>query len=154
MGSAWSNLIANHTWKVGGAAFSNVYNGTPQTAYNYEVGSNSSSTTYSAKIGLMYVSDYGFAASNSYWTSTLGSYNSSSITSNNWMYLGSNEWTISLSSDNSGTVYYAFYVNYTGYGDSNRVYRSSYAVRPSFYLTFSTQYVSGSGTSSDPIRIN
>ena len=154
LGSAWSNLIANHTWKVGGAAFSNVYNGTPQTAYNYEVGSNSSSTTYSAKIGLMYVSDYGFAASNSYWTSTLGSYNSSSITSNNWMYLGSNEWTISLSSDNSGTVYYAFYVNYTGYVDSNRVYRSSYAVRPSFYLTFSTQYVSGSGTSSDPIRIN
>ena len=154
LGSAWSNLIANHTWKVGGAAFSNVYNGAPQTAYNYEVGSNSSSTTYSAKIGLMYVSDYGFAASNSYWTSTLGSYNSSSITSNNWMYLGSNEWTISLSSDNSGTVYYAFYVNYTGYVDSNRVYRSSYAVRPSFYLTFSTQYVSGSGTSSDPIRIN
>ena len=149
LGSAWSNLIATHSWKVGGGSTSYLYNGTPQTAYNYEVGSSSSSTTYSAKIGLMYASDYGFAASNSNWTSTLGSYNNSSITSNNWMYMGMPEWTISRYSDNSD---FAFYVS--GAGNVNRSnVGNSYAVRPSFYLNSSVTYVSGSGTAADPYRV-
>lgn len=46
----------------------------------------------------------------------------------------------------------AFYV---GFGDvSAATVSGSVAVRPVFYLTSSTQYVSGSGTQSDPIRIN
>ena len=152
LGSTWSNLIATHSWKVEGAAWDNVYNGTPRTAYNYEVGSNSSSTTYNSKIGLMYASDYGFAASNSYWASTLGSYNNSSITSNNWMYMGMSEWTISRSSDDS---IIAFRVDSIGVVAGTDVsYGSTAAVRPVFYLTSATTYVSGSGTSSDPIRIN
>ena len=141
--NSWSSMITTHTWKVGGMSWSNG-TGTPQTAYNYEVGSNSSSTTYNAKIGLMYVSDYGFAASNTYWSRNLSSYN----TSNNWLYLGSNEWTISRTSNYSG---YAFFVYF---GLVNRsVSNASNAVRPVFYLTSDTQYSSGSGTSSDPIRI-
>ena len=99
----------------------------------------------------MYASDYGFAASNSYWASTLGSYNNSSITSNNWMYMGMSEWTISRSSDDS---IIAFRVDSIGVVAGTDVsYGSTAAVRPVFYLTSSTQYVSGSGTSSDPIRI-
>ena len=140
-------MITTHTWKVGGMSHSNG-TGTPQTAYNYEVGANSSSTPYNAKIGLMYVSDYGFAASNTYWSTNLSSYNSA--TSNNWLYLGSYEWTISRNSDNSSE---AFSVR-SGNVSSNLVYINSYAVRPSFYLESSTSYVSGSGSSADPIRVN
>ena len=140
-------MITTHTWKVGGMSWSNG-TGTPQTAYNYEVGSNSSSTTYNAKIGLMYVSDYGFAASNTYWSTNLSSYNSA--TSNNWLYLGSKEWTISRFSDNSISAFNVISGDVSG----SRVYNFSGAVRPVFYLTSSTTYVSGSGTSSDPIRIN
>lgn len=55
--------IATHTWKVGGMAYNNSY--TAKQYYDVEVGSSSSSTTDPMKIGLMYVSDYGFAASNS-----------------------------------------------------------------------------------------
>ena len=65
---------------------------TAKQYYNVEVGSSSNSTTDSMKIGLMYVSDYGFAASNNYWTTAL--YNYSSATSLNWLYLGNEEWTI------------------------------------------------------------
>ena len=149
LNSTWQNKIAIHAFKVGGMS---VLNGTstPKVVYNYEVGSNSNSTTDSMKIGLMYVSDYGFAASNSYWTSTLGNNHSSSITSNNWMYLGSTEWTISReldSSNNAFDLYRTGYVYYL-YRVSNRN-----SVRPVFYLTSSTQYVSGLGTQSDPIRI-
>ncbi len=145
--NSWSSMITTHTWKVGGMSYSNG-TGTPQTAYNYEVGANSSSTTYNAKIGLMYVSDYGFAASSTYWSTDLESYNSA--TSNNWLYLGSNEWTIFRRSDDSDD---AFGVN-SGVVSNFTVYGYPLAVRPVFYLTSSTTYVSGSGTSSDPIRLS
>ena len=151
LGSTWSNLIATHSWKVGGAAFSNVYNGTPQTAYNYEVGSNSSSTTYSAKIGLMYASDYGFAASNSYWTSTLGSYNNTNTRNNNWMWMGLYEWTISRRSEGASGV---FPVDYVGNVGGAQVYNYAFAVRPVFYLNSSITYNRGSGTAADPVRLS
>ena len=148
LGSAWSNLIATHSWKVGGMERDN--SATAKQYYNTEVGSSSSSTTYSAKIGLMYVSDYGFAASNSYWTEALYDYDNSTLRSNNWMYLGSSEWTISRSSDYLNN---AFSVNDTGYV-RDYIVLSNDAVRPVFYLTSSTEYLSGSGTESDPYRIN
>ena len=44
-------------------------------------------TEYSVKVGLMYVSDYGFAASPSAWNLTMSKYNDEMATSNNWMYM-------------------------------------------------------------------
>ena len=139
----WQNEIVTHTWYVGGYSINGA---TPKAFYNAE----SSGTTYNAKIGLMYVSDYGYAASNNYWTTNTSSY--SSAINNNWMYMGLYEWTISR---NSSYSYFAYRVNRTGNLSSDYVYYSSLSdVRPCFYLTSSTTYVSGSGTSSDPIRIN
>ena len=122
---------------------------TAKQYYNTEVGSSSSSTTDSMKIGLMYVSDFGFAASNSYWTTKLYNYDNTTLRSNNWLYLGSSEWTISRNSDYSD---YVFHVYSDGVVARNTVF-FSIAVRPSFYLESSTSYVSGSGSSADPIRI-
>ncbi len=142
----WQNKIATHTWKVGGMAYNTSY--TAKQYYNTEVGSSSSSTTDSMKIGLMYVSDYGFAASNNYWTTELYNYEPSK--SSNWMNVNIDEWTISRTSDDSDS---AFQVNSTGCVNRNAV-NDSDGVRPVFYLTSSTSYVSGSGSSADPIRIN
>ena len=104
------------------------------------------------KIGLMYVSDYGYAASNSYWTTNMRGYDSASIRNNNWMYMGLYEWTISRRSGDSGG---AFMVSSAGSLVSDDVvYGNKPAVRPSFYLTSFTTYVSGSGSSADPIRIS
>ncbi len=148
LSSTWQNKIATHTWKVGGMSYSNGVS-TPKTAYNYEVGSSSSSTPDSMKIGLMYVSDFGFAASPDYWTTELYNYEPSE--SSNWL-AGLNEWTIARYSD---TTFTAFFVSSTGYVRGFYVYRIKGDVRPVFYLTSSITYVSGSGTSSDdPIRIN
>ncbi len=149
--STRQNKIATHTWKVGGMEFNDTY--TAKQYYNVEIGSSSNSTTDSIKIGLMYVSDYGFAVSNSYWTTAL--YNYDSALNSNWLYLGLDEWTIARVSSHS---YYVFSVNSAGNISGNNYDNSSVAgslaVRPSFYLISSTIYVSGSGTSSDPIRIN
>ena len=140
--------IATTTWKVGGGAYANISQSVPKTAYQYEVGSSASSTTVDKKIGLMYVTDYGFAADSSGWTKYLMDYNSN--TSKNWLYLGSDEWTI-LSS--RGGTDLAFYVDSTGNVGRSDVTNSN-AVRPSFNLLSSTTYVSGSGSMSDPVRIN
>ena len=142
-----ADKIATTTWKVGGGSWSNIVTSVPKTAYQNEVGSSASSTTDEAKIGLMYVSDYGFAADQSGWTTKLSSYDSN--TSKNWLYLGSYEWTISRTSDFTLS---AFGVHSTGYVYDNIVDDSN-GVRPSFNLLSSTTYVSGSGSMSDPMRM-
>ena len=148
--------IATTTWKVGGGAYANISQSVPKTAYQYEVGSSASSTTVDKKIGLMYVSDYYYSASPSAWT--LVGYNSSdatkdyrAATSTNWLYLGSTEWTISRDSDDTN---YAFRVTSTGDVNFSIVDSRSFAVRPSFNLESSVKYVSGSGSMSDPVRVN
>ena len=151
-----ADKIATTTWKVGGGSWSNIVTSVPKTAYQYEIGSSASTTTVNKKIGLMYVTDYYYSASPSAWT--LVGYNESdetkdyrAATSTNWLYLGSYEWTISRYPGNSNN---AFDVMASGHLESNSVFFNSYAVRPSFNLLSSVTYASGSGTSSDPIRIN
>ena len=150
-----ADKIATTTWKVGGGSWSNIVTSVPKTAYQYEVGSSASTTTVNKKIGLMYVTDYYYSASPSAWT--LVGYNESdetkdyrAATSTNWLYLGSYEWTISRISDNTN---YAFFVDSIGNVSYDYV-SDSYGVRPSFNLESSVKYVSGSGSMSDPVRVN
>ena len=143
-----SEKIATTTWKVGGVLWANIPTSVPATAYQYEVGSSASTTTYDAKIGLMYVSDYGFAADQSLWTTKLGSYNSNRL--KNWLFLGSAEWTISRVSDDTSA---AFVVDSDG-SVSGCTVNSDAGVFPSFNLESSVKYVSGSGSMRDPVRVN
>ena len=156
IGTEWANKIATTTWKVGGNTYSNIYSKTPSVVYQNEIvnpvttNTTDNATEYTAKIGLMYVSDYGFAAEPSAWTLTMGNYNNTTATSTNWMYMGLYEWTISRTADSSNR---AFVVDLGGSVYSNNVYGGS-AVRPSFSLESSITYVSGSGSASDPMVIN
>ena len=156
IGTTWANKIATVTWKVGGNTYANISDVVPATTYQNEIvnpvttNTTDNATTYSAKIGLMYVSDYGFAASPDAWTLTMSSYNNTTATNNNWMYMGLYEWTISRRADSSD---YAFRVYFDGYVGSNSVDHRN-GVRASFSLESSVSYVSGSGSMSDPIVIN
>ena len=150
-----ADKIAITTWKVGGGTYENIGTSVPKTAYQNEVGSSASSTTVDKKIGLMYVSDYYYSASPSAWT--LVGYNLNDATKDyraakttNWLYLGSYEWTVSR---DSGDTTNAFYVNSAGSVISKSV-TNSRGVRPSFNLESSVKYVSGSGSMSDPVRVN
>ena len=155
IGTIWAKKIATTTWKVGGGSWDNIAGSVPKTAYQYEVGSNASSTTYEAKIGLMYVSDYYYSASPSAWT--LVGWNESDATKDyrfskgeNWLYGGGWDWTISRISGNSNGAF-EVYIGGCVFNDN---VSDGYGVRPSFSLFSSTTYVSGSGSMSDPIRIN
>ena len=166
-----SDKIDVATWKVGGNTWDNISVSTAKEVYDYEIKNPSTTastgeTEYSAKIGLMYVSDYMFAVLQDNWT--LVAYNSNNATKDyraikaeNWLYLGSDEYTITRSSKNSGEVF-AIYssgevYSYSVSCDSGEPLPCSvYAkyARPSFYLISSVEYSGGTGTSSDPIRIN
>ena len=157
IGADWAAKIDTTTWKVGGNTWANIGEQPAKTAYQNEIvnpvttNSQDNKTEYSAKIGLMYASDYGFAAAPSVWTTQLISYNGEAIKNVNWMYMGLYEWTISRTAGHSN---YAFYVHSTGSVGYNSVGSNAFGVRPVFYLTSSVNYVSGSGTAADPIRIN
>ena len=143
-----ADRIALTTWKVGGGASSYLQKSIPKIAYQYEVGSSASTTTCDAKIGLMYVSDYGFAAGPSAWTTVMKSYGSSSISSINWLS-GIHEWTITRLSGSIGDV---LLIDYNNGVVSNEVTTTA-SVRPTFYLNSDVYYLSGFGTLSNPIRI-
>ena len=146
LGSEWQSKIATHSWKVGGMASDT--SATAKDYYDTEVGTGQSGYEETMKIGLMYVSDYGYGASEEYWTTELNNYEPT--VDSNWMYLGAYEWLISRNSVNTLN---AFNVNDSGYVNSNYV-RYTRAVRPSFYLESDVTYASGSGSMTDPLKIN
>ena len=161
IGADWAAKIAETTWKVGGNTWANIGTRPAKTAYQNEINnpvttnSQDNKTEYSAKIGLMYVSDYMYAAPQDKWT--LVGYNSDAskdyraATSVNWMYMGLWEWTISRSADDSD---FAFIVLDTGLVTGASVGNMELGARPVFSLTSSVNYVSGSGSATDPISIN
>ena len=145
----WAEMIESTNWKIGGMTWPNGATSTVKTSYSYELGDNSLSTVYNANIGLMYVSDYGYASSPENWTTTLYNYNSSTNTSNNWLYMGLTEWTISRFSDYDN---FAFIVADTGrIGSSTLEFYG--AVRPTFYLKSNVILTDGDGSSSNPYRV-
>ena len=151
--NTWGSKIATTNWKIGELDIETARYSPIKEVYNYEINNPSTSSgeiTYEAKIGLMYASDYGYAASPANWSTNIGSLNNDTNRNNNWMFMGLYEWTISRRSDFTGNN--AFYVYDAGSVSNYRVggYRG---VRPSFYLESTVTYISGSGTESDPFRI-
>ncbi len=161
--------IANHTWTVSGVPYNHLESAA-YFVYEKELGTNKLTTTsnkcytnansttsrlcnqtddltYKAKIGLMYVSDYGYAASSDTWNIQSSSYDKAQ----NWMYMGLYEWTITRNHD-AGTN--SWYIDASGYQNDYFTAASMYAVRPVFYLTSSTKLASGDGSKTNPYRLS
>ncbi len=161
IGADWAAKIAETTWKVGGNIFEKISKAVPSVAYQNEIvnpvttNATDNATEYSAKIGLMYVSDYMYASPQDKWTlvgcnDSDASKDYSAATSVNWMYMGLYEWAISRYASNACDLF--------GVGYDGRVYgygaSSARALRPVFSLSSSVNYVSGSGSATDPIVVN
>ena len=144
--TTWQDLIATTIWHLGGMTSSS---NTVKEFYDGErnnTGYGSNPTTYTDEIGLMYPSDYGYAANPDAWTKDISDYDSSTIKSNNWLYMGLYEWTITPYSSSSS---YVFSVYNNGYLGTYRAYYG-YAARPVFYLKSNVALQGGNGTSNDP----
>ena len=143
--SGFEDKIASVTWRV---SEYNASDGTAKTAYTAEI--TNATKTYgpengTSKIGLMYVSDYGYATTPDYWTTKLFEYDKAK--SKDWLLLGSFEWLLSPNG-----LYHAWFVDRSG-ALSHNIVINTYVVRPSFYLLSSVKYESGDGTASSPIRV-
>lgn len=144
--SGYTDKIETVKWSLGGYADSRA---TAKDFYDAEV--TNSTKIYEGKMGLIYSSDYGFAAPSSFWKTNMYSYNSSAYKSD-WLYLSSaNQWTITIN-PSIGDSDYAYYIDTSGY-NYNQTVGNVYAVRPAMFLSTTTMYKSGLGTSSDPIRV-
>ena len=125
--------------------------------YTYERGTTRYDTNrplyWDGMVGLMYPSDYGYAAGNSCVTGT-DHYNYEGGCNNKdwlWMttssdYANGAEWLMSPRSDLSG---FAFFVVSSGSVGDDRV-DGVYSARPVFYLKSSISITDGTGTSTDP----
>ena len=112
------------------------------TYYN---GSNPNS--WVGKLGLMYASDYGYAASDEC-TQNLYDYDNATCKNNNWLFKGNDEWILPQVAGGTG----AFNVFSGG-----NVFQSSVSfdqnVRSVIYLISSVQITGGNGTSSSPYTL-
>ena len=126
--------------------------------YTYERGTTRYDTNrplyWDGMVGLMYPSDYGYAAGNHCVTGK-DPYNYDAVCKNKdwlWMTTGSDYtngygW---LMSPYSGNSYYAFRVRSSGFVSNNGGVNGAYSVRPVFYLKSSTSITDGTGTSTAP----
>ena len=157
LSNLWSDMIEDTIWYLGGLTSNGNIAKSFYTGERNNAGYGSNPTTYgptnangsSTKIGLMYVSDYGYAAYPDAWVTNLVSYSSSTIKQNNWLYMGLYEWTITPYSSSSLSV---FLLSSSGRLDGSNA-NIGYSVRPVFYLKSNISYASGNGTKDSPFRI-
>ena len=180
--TVWSNRIENWTWSaVNTKSFEDqtnnphYYYSTTKGIYLNEMHKASSLTlckssgqkaincnvgawtTPSAKIGLMYASDYALSLGSSALALTTGTGANQDLLKTGWMHQSNNdttkfihEWT--LARRGGGGRFGAWNVTSGGSVDSDVVY-NPHGARPVFYLTSNQAYLGGNGSLDDPFMI-
>lgn len=160
----WADMISTYDWQIGGNVQENIRYSNAQEAFNYEIGEFGFNQIYNGKMGLMYVSDYYYAANPTFWSypgfsnnahpdlnGNYGSvYDYRAAANDNWIYMGLYEFTMTRLSDDNVSVYVIYD---SGSMHTTLSYGTYDAFRPVFYLNSDVEYISGSGTQSDPFRI-
>jgi hypothetical protein len=156
----YNNLFETVTWNLGGtASYINNSNGLASHWYTYERGDTvytNRPTIWTGKIGLMYLSDYGYATSGGSTTDRktclsayLSSWSDSTISdckNNDFLYLGSNEWSITPYSNYLNIVF----ILYSTGTITTSVAAYSRDVLPVGYLVSNIKILSGNGSSENP----
>ncbi len=138
------SYIANGTWYTGG-----VKNN--RTLADFEDAERSASSL--GYIGLMSVTDYGYASNNLNCerTTNLNASNNNACISNNYLFNSSTpQWTITLYSDNTEIVWR---VSLGGNVNSTFAHTTN-GVRPSLFLKSEVKITSGKGTETEPYRLS
>ena len=160
--STSKSMIGNTKYYLGGKEtyYNNGLAYTPLQFYSYErkIKNTTSNEFYNGtnpnswvgKLGLMYLSDYGYAASDEC-TQKLEKYDNTTCKTNNWLFKGNTEWTLPQNAfDISRVVCVETAGSVSG---GSIVYYHQDGVRPVLYLISSAQITGGSGTSSDPYTL-
>ena len=150
--SEWQNKIVTSTWRVGNVDYFAGLRKTASSIYKDEI-QNTDTTSFSGKIGIIYVHEYGFGTKPLSWTKKMEAYNSTYVKNNNWLYLGMTEWVISHGTYLSIIDTFAAGLAANG-GITYGNVASGLPVRATFSINANTIYTGGTGTRDDPMRIN
>ena len=154
--STYQNYIEDAIWYLYGYS---SYTEGKKNMYKCERGQYSDSectsgnsgaydTSTTAKIGLMYVSDYMYASA--YFADTSTTTGSSYYYGNqNWLYQGY-EWLITPQTHGSAHAFHVHQYGYVSYNPST----GGLGVRPTFYLKSSVYVTGGEGTIDNPYTIS
>ena len=163
--STAQSMIGDTKYYLGGYDGSGQgYTQTPVQMYSYErkiqnttsnefyYGTNPNS--WVGKLGLMYLSDYGYASSNCENKRIFDILSLSNdiraCNTTNWLYKTADERLLPQFASNSSG---AFFVNSGGHANVEDADHDQLAVRPVLYLTSSVQINGGEGTSSSPYTL-
>lgn len=155
LNSTYKNMISEETFYLGGATNSNYQTLTASGYYNAERDSsqvysgNPGSTTQN--IGLMYPSDYGYAAGENCLSTALNSY-SSSCRNTDYLFNRKSEWLQAPYASLSNSAAFLYSTGFV-YGSGLYVNSGSSAVRPVLYLNSNVQITDGIGSQSNPFKL-
>ena len=140
--TAWKNRISSVNWYVGDAASASA----ASSLASLERGTTTSST---AKVGLMYFSDF-------YYSDAAGGTNCySTACTSSWLYSSSYEqWSMTRRGHINNLGYYTWTVGTDGKAFNERVAATTIYYSPVFYLDQSVAITSGTGTSSNPFILD
>ena len=155
--SPYKEMISKEIYYLGGPSASNnsfmtltaseyydterngiVYSGNPVSTEQY--------------IGLMYTSDYGYAAGSSCLSVALYDYGNSCKDSD-YLFSGIDEWLQDPEVDYASTADCIFSSGYAGYSMAGGVVFASKAVRPSLYLSSEIKITGGDGSDVSPFEL-
>ena len=152
--TTYKSIISNETYYLGGSSSSNYRTLTTNAYYDAERNVNASTSnpiSTTQYIGLMYPSDYGYAAENSCLSTALYEYSNGCINSD---YLFSKNYEWLQAPYGTATSGFATYIdNYGNISSGNGGVTYSRQVRPSLYLTSEVQITGGDGSKSNPYTI-
>ena len=145
------DYIETATWNLGAGTASNV-----DTMYKTERGTTVKTSgtpiVTTAKVGLMYASDYGYSVKNSscnHSSTSLNSYNTTACGGSAWMLKNGYEWTLSPYSSNARSVFFVRSNARVGYYDAYR----GFGARPVLYLNSNVYITRGDGSINNPFQV-
>ena len=146
------DYIETATWNLGASENNKTAEVTYKTERGTTVYTSGTPIVTTAKVGLMYASDYGYSVKNSscnHSSISLYKYNTTACGGSAWMLKKGHERTVSPYSSDAYSVFivsnYA-YVDYINAIDGD-------GARPVLYLNSNVYYLSGTGTITDPFQI-
>ena len=139
------NYIENHSWNVGGLYKTSTDKGIEKEKEEER------QLTWNGKVGLLNITEFAEASTNSGCTSVGSALNSGyPCKESNWTFKGITEWSLSPAPNNR---LFVWFVNSSGYFYYGCQADSSIGVRPAFYLK-SEISLTGEGTPEEPYSIS
>ena len=154
--SPYKEMIGNAVWNLGG---NGIYDdATTNMFYERERGTDiySGPTEWTGKMGLMYVSDYGYATNggnsgrNTCLEIPLDEWVNDDCTDNDWLFSSSHQWTLTPDSGRPDAVYYVFAAGLIVNDNTS----DDHTVFPALYLTSNVKITVGDGSESNPFTLS